>query len=166
MEFLDELRRRYRALAPRERLAVTVGGIVLALFLVARLAVMPLLSARSADRRAVAHDRRLLAWMDGVAQRVTALRREDVHPTTDEPLTLLAQQSLAARGLSATKIEAGGSGTVKIVFSSVDFPDLVGWLHAFALASGARVRSLTLRRQPHASGLVSASVTLRRQPSS
>ena len=166
MLLLDDLRRRYRALAPRDRHWVTVGAVVLALFLVDRIAVAPLVSARAADRRAIAHDRRLLAWMDGVARRVEALRRQNVHPVTNEPLTLLAQQSLAARDLSATKIETGGSGTVKVVFASVSFPSLVGWLHAFALASGARVRSLTLRRKPHASGLVQATVTLRRRPPS
>jgi len=164
LAFLDELRRRYRALTTRERLVVTIGGIVLVLFLADRLAVAPLLAARRSDRRAIAHDRRLLVWMEGVAHRVEALRRENVHPATDEPLTLAAQQSLAAHGLSATRIETGGSGTVKVVFTTVSFPALVGWLHAFALQSGARVRSLTLRRKPHSHGLVSATVTLRRRP--
>jgi general secretion pathway protein M len=166
LAFLDDLRRRYRALTARERLAVTIAGVVLGLFLVDRLAVAPLLAARRSDRRAIAHDRRLLAWMNGVAQRVDALRRQNVHPAADGPLTLAAQQSLSARGLSATKIETGGSGTVKVVFATVPFPALVGWLHAFAIESGARVRSLTLRRKPHSHGLVSATVTLRRRPPS
>lgn len=166
MSVLDDLRRRYQALAPRERLWITFAAALLALLLVDRIAVAPLLAVRTQDANAVAHDRRLLAWMEGVAARANALRRDQVPSHPNEPLPLIAQQSLAAHGLDATKIDSGGSGTVKLVFASVSFPSLVEWLHAFALASGARVRSLTLRRQPHASGMVSATVTLRRQPPS
>lgn len=167
MDALNDLRARYRSLAPRERLLVTLAAAALALVLVDRLAVQPLLAARENDRRAVAHDRRLLAWMERVAAKVEALRTQAVHPAAaTTPLTLLAQETLAGHGLSASKIASGGRGSVKVVFASVPFSRLVLWIHDFSLESGARVRAFTAHRLRGQPGLVSASVSLKRSPPS
>lgn len=166
MAIIDELRSRYRALAPRERRLLILAGVVVILFLLDQIAIQPLLTAERRDRQAVAHERRLLHWMEGIAARVDSLRHESHGGArSDAPLPLLAQKTLASMGLHATKIESTGRGSLKVVFASVSFPRLVSWLHTFALASGARIRSLSLTHKPHQPGMVSATVTLKRRES-
>lgn len=120
-------------LTPRERWAVAVGGLVIALTLVWTLIWEPLVESRQALRVELAGQRALIDWLERIAPQVERLRRNEVGTARSldgrTPLAVV-DQSLRSAGLAGAlqRIEPGASGEIRVSFEKAAFTDLMRWL--------------------------------------
>jgi general secretion pathway protein M len=153
---------RWRAMAPRERRALALGGLALAAIL-AWLAIWePLVESRELWRTRVASAETDLAWMRAAAARLQA-SGPVAAAVPDDGRSLLARVDASAReaglGSALLRVEPIATGQVRVTFEQAGFDALMAWLEALSQAHGVRVTELSAQRADGV-GLVDARVSL------
>jgi general secretion pathway protein M len=158
----------WRALAPRERLALGIGGVVVALALGFALVVDPLLQSRARLAADVLAMERDLAWMRTVAS--DAGRRGQLAAGSrldrgGRSLLALVDASAREAGLGAgiKRVEPVGNGRVMLWIEASNFDALARWLEALGAQYGITVDEMVLDRGA-ALGAVDGRLTLADPP--
>ncbi len=125
------IRQWFDGLAPRERLLVSVAGLLLVVAVVVFAGLRPLVtSARSATAQ-LADKRAVLADIEHVAARFgpRAGAGAGAHPT-GESLVVLVDRTTRSRGLGAylKRNEPDGADSIRLRFENVPFDELIAWL--------------------------------------
>ncbi len=147
----------YEAAAPREQMAMTVGGIALALLLVLLLVIAPLHSASSNARAEYLSQRETLAWMEANRHRVgnSAGRGERV---PGEALLTLANRTAARHGISFRRYEPVGTNGLSVTLEGIGFNSLMQWLGELE-RSGVITGELSVRQRSEP-GLIDARIVI------
>lgn len=151
-----------QALAPRERLVV-VGGSIVLLGVLVYLAVIEPMAAAYAQREArVAELEREVAWMRGAAAELRALGAADPAAGGDRrPPYLAADRALRESGLRRPeRLEPVGADGARIELEGVAFDRLIPVLER--LRTRDRLRIERARFERTGTGLVNASIDLER----
>lgn len=138
------------ARARRERRALLVGGVVLAVLLFWALAWKPLADARSAlleGNARLAMDLQGMRTLAASASPV-AVGESAARDRAGQSLLALADAGLRETGLAGglVRIEPAGTGRVRLRLESVAFDPLADWLQALRRQYGVRVAELAVTR--------------------
>ena len=154
----------FDALAPRERIMVSIAVVVVALLLVYAAAWSPLASSVTSLRESVDEQQSLKQWMQQSAAEVNRLR-STVGGGAGDRRSLLAvvdQTSKQSQLAPAVKrIEPDGQELVRVSLEQAAFDDLVTWLGNLQRSFGVSVADVSIERQAD-SGRVNVRLTLKR----
>lgn len=155
----------FLGLAPRERLIVAAGGIVVVLVLLYVLVVEPLAQGYADRERRIAALEQDLAWMVEAAGEAEALRgtgRAEDRADDDRPAYLAVDSAIRGADLPRPdRLEPDGRDGARVAFGEVEFDRLVRVLGR--LESGAGVAVTRARFDRLDDGLVEAELTLERR---
>jgi general secretion pathway protein M len=155
---MNKLRAWYAGLQEREQRTVAIGGVTVAVLILAFGILMPLHSALSSAVRGNETKREDLKWMQLNAPEVRTAGSQLPADTGEAPVVLVdrvARQNGLASALRGT--QPNGSG-VRVQLEAAPFDTLVAWLAALDERYGLAVESITLDRTAKP-GLVNASIT-------
>lgn len=168
MKQIDELRQRFEALEPRERLFLAGGAVALVLVLFFLAVVQPLLQYRERAENRVLQQRELVAWMRGAVE-VLRERGPVRQSGVDASGSLLALADTSARatglGQAMRRIQQEGDNDVRVRLEAAAFDNLVRWLEDLENRNGVTASEISVERAD-APGTVNASLTLTRNASS
>jgi len=134
---------------PRERLALTVGAIALALLLLYTAVLRPFVNSKAALEAHIAQQQTLLAWMRPVAAQLQSLRaQQPASLPTGQSLLALVDKSAgdAGFGTSLKQVQAAPDGSIKVQLQAVGFDNLVRWLGNLHQQYGINVNEMTAQR--------------------
>jgi general secretion pathway protein M len=158
---LAQLQARLAQLAPRERLLVIGGGIVLLITLLYLLLWEPLVLAHT-QRAAALQSERALATRIEVAA-AEAQRNRGSGNTANLSMSLLAAVDQTSRsptlGKAPARVQPEGEREVKVWLEGVAFDNLLRWLQELETRYGISASSAEIERGD-AAGTVSARLTL------
>ena len=148
----------WRGLAPRERLALALGGAAAGLLLLYALLWAPLQERLAGLRARLAEEEAQVAWMRR-ASWAAAPRRAPVSGS----LLALVDRTARAAGLALARVQPEGEGRVRVRLEGAPFDGLARWLGELA-AAGLRVEELEVERDRRAGpGRVRARLRLARE---
>lgn len=152
MPFSAQINGWWRGLSPRERVLVTVLGLLLAGAGIVFGVVKPLQAARAQALADIRTYETLSARIRaaGTLTATKTVRREGAPAK-------VASDAAAALGLVVAPEAV--SGGVRVTVADASYDMLLAWIADLAVSSDLRVRSLTIQRRPDA-GRVSATVEL------
>ncbi len=166
---LEQLKGRYLALEPRERLLVTTGAAVLAVVRYYLLVWEPLAKAREQATTQIAAEQALaaeLAAATPLARQALGRSSAGAAPISAQNRSLLAvvDQTGKAAGLGqgVRRVQPEGDDRVRIWLEGVEFNRTVRWLHQLETRHGMVVDSADMGAQS-APGQVEARLGLARQ---
>lgn len=153
------------SLAPRERVMVIAGAIVLVLFLLYALIWSPVRSGYHTIREDVAAQRETSIWMQESAQRLAQLKRtrgNTARGLGGQSLLALTDRTARSDGLgdALKRVEPEGSNNVKVWLEGASFDVLVRWLGSLSTNYGINADTVTMERVSDAAGRVNARLTL------
>lgn len=156
----------WRALSPRERRLVLLGGALALAVGLGGLVWYPLLQARNELAERVRDNRAEVAWMSAAAERLEALRTGDPQSSApqqrgDRSLLALIDETARSEGLGEAirRGEPAGDGRVRVWLDGASFDRMVRWLTRLSTVFGVRVTELSVDRAD-TPGLVNARVAL------
>lgn len=168
MKGLDEIRQRFDALEPRERLFLVYGAIALAVIVLFLAVVQPLWQYRERASERVVTQRALVAWMRGAVD-VLRERGPLAQPSADANGSLLALADSSARaaglGQSLRRIQQDGESAVRVRLEAASFDGVLLWLDGLEKRSGVVASELSVDRAEGA-GLADVTLTLTRNTAS
>ena len=160
---MSALQQRWQALAPRERLLVGAGALVVAAVLLYVLAWEPLAQSRDALRTQVQAAEADLAWMRAAAPLVRERAAGAPVPMPQDGRSLLARADASAReaslGNALLRVEPVSDRQVRVYFQGANFDALMRWVEALSAQGSLRVGEFSARRAEGV-GLVDASLSL------
>jgi general secretion pathway protein M len=154
-----------QSLNARERLFVIGGGVLVLLVAIYVLGLAPFY--KSIDRRAerVAGKAEDLAWMQGVANELSALTASGATPaaSTNESLVVLVDRTSREAGLGGkvTGQTPTGDAGIRVRLEQAPFDVIIAWFATLEQRYGITIESASIDRTADA-GLVNASVVLTR----
>ncbi|MEJ2565758.1 MAG: type II secretion system protein M [Gammaproteobacteria bacterium] len=154
----------FNALAPRERLMVSIAAAVVVLALVYAAAWSPLTSSVDHLEQSVTEEQALKQWMQQSAAEVNRLRHAGGGAGGDHRslLAVVDQTSKQSKVAPAVKrIEPDGQTLVRVTLEKAAFDDLVTWLGSLQRDFAVSVADVSIDRQAD-SGLVNVHLTLKR----
>lgn len=163
-EGYQQLKARFMALQPRERIIIAAGAVLVLLTAIYTLGLAPLYKAINERETRVAQKQQDLAWMQGVAARLNALSSSQptVNSSGESMVVLIANSATSGNVSGAlTGQTPDGVNGVRVRFEGVAFDALVIWLGALQKDYGIHVREAEINRTPQA-GQVNANLTLTR----
>jgi len=152
-----------QSLAPRERMIVLGGGVVLVAVLLYLLVIEPLTGARAEREARVAALEREIEWMRDAAAEIHALggTAADTASGADRPPYLAVDRALREAGLPRpSRLEPAGSRGARVELDAVAFDRLVQVLSRLRAREGLRVERAVFERV--SPGRVDASINLER----
>lgn len=162
---MQQLRDKFNALQPRERIVIIGGAILVIVVAVYVLALAPLYSAVAAQSKRVAQKEGDLAWMQSVAGEVNVLSA--ANPTrpgpSNESLVVLIDRAARECGLgsSLTGQTPNGERGIRVRLESAEFDKLMVCLGTLQQVHSVDVESATIDRTAKP-GLVNANLVLTR----
>jgi general secretion pathway protein M len=160
---MDKLREKWLSLNPRERLYVSVAGIVVLVAVVYFWLINPLNNAVATTQSQLAYQQDLLTWMQ---PRVQSLRgqqksgQQAVPISTTELLPTIDQRlKNAAFASNIDSVTQNNANDVRITLKDVPFDELLNWLATQWQTSHINVTALDVQRGSKL-GLVDANVVL------
>ncbi len=159
-----QLKVRFMALQPRERMIIVAGTILALLTAIYTLGIAPMNKAVAERNGRIEQKQQDLAWMQGVAAQLSALG--STQPTINssgESMVVLIANSVSGGNLGSalTGQTPDGPNGVRVRFEGVQFDALVLWLGALQKEYGIHVTAADISRTAQ-SGQVNASLTLAR----
>lgn len=149
------LRRRYRALEPRERQLLGLGAALIAVALIWTAVVKPALDYRQQAVTGLDREIASLAWME--SNRSLAVARQNAGGGQQAQLSTI-NRSASQHDIPLRRIQPDGDGFIVHV-ESRPFEALVRWMEALETRHGVKVVSATV--DPDEEGRVNARLTLR-----
>lgn len=152
----------WRGLAPRERLIVGGGAVVVTILLLYALFWAPLQRDLERLRTEVPRAEQQLQWMRTQVSRVKQLRAAAPAAVQGQGLLSFVEQSAQAYNIRGNikRVEPEGSQAVRLVIDGVAFNGLVEWLANLQKQGGIRIESADLEPLP-TPGLINARLRLR-----
>ena len=154
----------YLALAPRERLFVAIGAIVVGLLLVWSLLLNPLYGASASIAQRVESKRATLVFLrDAVAELAGAGDAPAAGPDLEgQSLVVIVDRTARAAGLgqALTRNQPVGTDGIRVRLDNAPFNAVAQWLNTLGSASGLAIESASFDRTPE-EGRVNASLVLR-----
>lgn len=154
----------YLGLEPRERLMVSVGGVVLLLAVIWGLLINPVYSASAAAERRIDTKRETLAFLRSAAAELAGATdvpagRPDL---AGQSLVVIIDRSARQAGLGAalTSNQPIGEDGIRVRLENASFEAVARWLAAINQESGLAIETASFDRAPE-SGRVNANLTLR-----
>jgi len=164
-KLIDDGRSRYIKLAPRERVIVTVGSIVVLLTVLYLGAIEPVTKAHGSRVAALASSRALAAQLESAAAAVASAGPKSGAAQVGRGMSLLAAVDQSSRGGVLTKpperLQPEGDREVKVWFDDVPFDSLVRWLAELQTKYNVSVQTLDVEAQS-GNGLVDVRLSLHR----
>lgn len=159
---MQNLQQRFAALAPKDRLALTLLGIFIGLILVVYVLILP--ANRYADNAAEHHRERaeLLAWMqanEGAARMMAGQNLDRPRPAAGQSILSLASQTAQSHSISFKRFEPFADGGLRIWLDNIDFNKMLMWLTQLQEQYGIDVLQASVDRGKN-SGKVSAKLEL------
>ncbi len=155
----------WRGLAPRERLALALGGAAALLLLAWGLLWAPLQERAARLREQVARQEAEVAWMRRAAAEAARLRAAAPRTRPSGSLLGLVDRTARAAGLgqALARVQPQGEARVRVRLEGAPFDGLARWLGELA-AAGLRVEELDVEREARGGeGRVRARLTLARE---
>lgn len=154
----------FESLAPRERITLAVGAVLLTLMLAWFLVVEPLADERSELTQRIRAQERGVAWMEAAVKTLgeaPGSRRGNVE-RDDRSLLALVDETVRTHNLAAAlrRAEPDTSGAVRLWFEGVSFDRLIEWMVAMDSNYGVSVTEFGAEGRPDP-GSVDARVTVR-----
>jgi general secretion pathway protein M len=159
-----QLKVRFMALQPRERIVIAAGAVLVLITAIYTLGLAPLYKATSEREARVAQKQQDLAWMQSVAPRLSALGSSQPHQaSSSESMVVLVANSASSGNVAGalTGQTPDGVNGVRVRFEGVAFDALIVWLGALQKDYGISVREAEINRTQQ-SGQVNANLTLTR----
>jgi len=159
---MTELKQRFNALSPNDRLALTILGLFVTVLLVVYMLVLP--AHRFANEAADQHQQstELLAWMQTNEAAARALAPQPVVKATlatGQSILSLASQQAQANNISFKRFEPFAEGGLRIWLDNVSFNNMLQWLTQLQENYGVQVNQLSVDRSKDA-GTVTAKLEL------
>lgn len=156
----------FDSLAPRERLFVATGGILVALVIFWAIVLAPLSSKVRQLSERVESKKSTLAWMSAAAAEIAsagAVAASAGNP--DQSLVVVIDRTARQSGLgqTITRNQPVGDDGIRVRMEGAGFDTVTQWLGQLQTAHGLSLEAATFERGP-VNGTVTASITLR-QPS-
>ena len=154
-------------LAPRERLALLLGVIALALVLAYAVLWKPVVARHARLAQVVAEQDALLAWMQKTAGQIDALRARGAGPkgalAEGQSLLGLVDATTRAAGLAGqvSRVQPEGADIVRVWMDRVPFDRLIGWLVRLEADAGVQADSANVEAGERP-GEVNARLSLKR----
>jgi len=161
-----QLKARFMALPPRERLIVGGGIVLLSIFVVFSLILSPFYKAVSERSTHVTQKQQDLAWMQSMAPQLRALGNTRPVSNPNESLVVVIA-STAGRANIASSISGqtpSGNNSVRVRLDGVAFDALVSWLGTLQDEFGINAETADITHGPQP-GKVNAVLTLTRAAS-
>ncbi|XOV88667.1 MAG: type II secretion system protein GspM [Pseudomonadota bacterium] len=156
---LEVARSRFKALEPRDRVALLSLGVFFGLLLLYFGVWVPantFFAERQANRD---QQLRLVQYMRSTEQEARAAAAEGGNTVNGQNLLTEVSRSAQQFGISPNRLQPEGSDGVSVWFDGVAFNDLIRWLEAQS-RQGVAVRQLSIDRNA-VSGTVNARIVLR-----
>jgi general secretion pathway protein M len=154
----------FLGLEPRERLAVTLGSVVVLVLVLWGLVIAPLYSASALADSRIETKRNTLAFLRGAAAELAAGAE---HPAArpdlaGQSLVVIVDRSAREAGLGAslTRNQPVGDDGIRVRLENASFDALARWLAALNAGSGLSIESASFDRAPD-EGRVNASLVFR-----
>jgi general secretion pathway protein M len=151
-------------LEQRERLAVAVGAVLLAVFLAWGLLLSPLYGASAATANRIEAKRNTLAFLRDAAAEIAATAhlpagRPDL---AGQSLVVIVDRSARDAGLGGalTRNQPVGEDGIRVRLENAPFDSVARWLAALDASAGLAIESASFDRSPD-EGRVNASLVLR-----
>jgi general secretion pathway protein M len=153
---MNRLRAWYAGLQERERRVLRVGGITVAVLILAFGLLMPLEGTVSGLHRRIETKREDLAWMQANQAEISSTALPD---DRGEAAMVLVDRTGREAGLTdALRGTAPTANGVRVQLEGAAFDDMVPWLAKLDESYGLAIESITLDRSAKP-GLVNASIT-------
>lgn len=154
----------FESLAPRERVTLAAGAVLLTLMLAWFLIVEPLADERSELTQRIRAQERGVAWMEAAVDTLgeaSGSRRGKVE-RDDRSLLALVDETVRTHNLADAlrRAEPDTSGAVRLWFEAVSFDRLIEWMVAMDSNYGVSVTEFGAESRPDP-GSVDARVTVR-----
>jgi general secretion pathway protein M len=154
----------FLALAPRERLLVSIGAALVVVMLVWGLLLAPLFGATSAAASRVETKRDLLGFLYSAAAELKAAPRASAArpDLADQSLVVIVDRSAREAGLGAALVrnQPVGEDGIRVRLENASFDVLAHWLAALNSGTGLAIESASFDRTPD-DGHVNASLVFR-----
>jgi general secretion pathway protein M len=123
---MNELKRRWQQVSPRERWLVLGCGALLILCLCYYAFWLPWQQQAEQWQRTIAREKSTVEWM---AHQAPRLREQSARPAQEEPLSLSATvtRSAVAQGMNITRLQPQGE-RLAVTLEPSDFNQLMRWL--------------------------------------
>jgi general secretion pathway protein M len=164
-KYVDEARSRYNKLAPRERVIVLVGSVVVLLTVLYLGVIEPVITAHTNRIAALASSRATAAQLEAASAAVAGAGPKSGTAQAGRGMSLLAAIDQSTRagtlGKAPASMQPEGDHEVKVRFEDVPFDSLVRWMAELQTKYGVSVQALDIEAQSGA-GLVNARLSLNR----
>jgi len=151
-------------LEPRERLFVSIGGVVLAVFLFWGLLLSPLYGASAATANRVETKRSTLSFLRGAAAELAGATQVPAAgpDLSGQSLVVIVDRSARQAGLGTAlaRNQPVGEDGIRVRLENASFDAITRWLAAIDASSGLGIESASFDRTPE-EGRVNASLVLR-----
>ena len=151
-------------LAPRERIVVLVGAVIVGVMLFWGLVIAPLDSSVTKLSQRVDDKRELIVWMQQAAARIKAAGpgAADGASDGDGSLVVLVDRSARSAGLGGalTRNQPVGDDGIRVQLRDASFDAMARWLTQLKSTNGLALDSASIERGA-AAGTVNASLVLR-----
>lgn len=132
-EYTQKLKDWWATLAPNEKQAVTIGGIVVGFLFFYLIFWAPFLNSISTMRHSIQSDGKTLAWMKAADVKIKKLEAENKpsqQVTSPVVLLSLLQKQMTDTGLAAslTGMKQSGDDSIEMHFQQVEFDRLIKFL--------------------------------------
>ncbi len=166
MNALDNLRNWYDSLQPRERVMVLVTTLVVVVTLFYVAVWEPLHKELQQELEKRDNLQKSLAWMQGAAQEVRALRAAGVsgqRRDANTPVSLTIEKTAASAGIKSKlgKLESSGKNAARARLDNVDFNQMMLWLNTVEQTYGIAASSVNIESAGKP-GLVNARISFSR----
>lgn len=142
----------FLALSRRDQTALLLLGAVLLLWLLYQLALRPAAEARANMEMNNAAASELLTRVDTKVAQLMALRAEGQASPGGNLTTVLSRLS-ESLGLPVRRLQPNSRGEVQVRFESVDYDQLVRWLHALENEQGLAVVDAAISQAGRSGGV-------------
>lgn len=152
-QLMETLRAWWHGLAERERITLSIGGVLVVLFVLYSGIWSPLSSSVENYRADVKDQRALLLFLQNASDRITKLRAEGVQaataPAVPIDLLTLSEQTLSAHQLSPflKNVSQKSDKSVVLTFEKAPMDKLMGWLQQMLTTENVRLISMIADRQ-------------------
>ena len=160
---MGAMRERIDQLAPRERLVLLAGGVILILLLLYATVWQPLTRNHARLTGEVAEYGSELEWMRSAAREARVLESGSQEPVADSrSLIARVTTELRADQIRAARVQPEGNDRLRLGLERVAFTGLLAPLERMQSKYGIRVEEAAIEPVPDSPGLVNARMLLQR----
>lgn len=157
----------YGSLDARERMLVSITGIIVIATLFYLLLWEPIYKGLDEERLKRENQQSNLVWMQQAAAEARSLKASGARSTvrnSNSPVSLSIEQSIGTAGLknNLSKLESSGKDSARAVLDNVSFNQMVVWLNTLESVYGISANSATIDRTDK-EGYVNARLNMKRR---